>query len=187
MSNDFGSLQGKVVLACPTMEDPNFHRTVVYMVRHTPDDAFGLVINRPTEFDISKVMESITEREFHRAEPMYRGGPVDGPLILLHNFKPLGDFECQSGVYLTSDRERVLDILASKETTLKLFDGFSGWGPGQLENEIATGSWIVSPISADEVFSDQDNLWQSLVHRIGHDVFLASGFPLGDRDKARWN
>lgn len=187
MSNGSESTQGKALLASPYLEDPNFFHTVVYMVRHTEEEAFGLIVNRPTEHTISSVLEKAANKSFARPGSLHYGGPVDGPLVALHDQRDLADMDCANGVFLTTERDHLLPLMMRDDARVKLFAGFSGWGPGQLESEQATGGWFVSDITLEQVLEDSDNLWKHLLYRVGHTMWSETGFDLGDPSAARWN
>ena len=102
--------------------------------------------------------------------PLYCGGPVEGPLIALHDQPELGTDECIDGLSMTSDQDKLLKLFVLPTAKLKLFDGFAGWGAGQLEDELETGSWLVADIDADLVLSDDPDMWETLLKRIGQNI-----------------
>ncbi|MFN9854113.1 MAG: YqgE/AlgH family protein, partial [Planctomycetota bacterium] len=108
-------------------------------------------------------------------------------LVALHDQLELADLHCIDGLYLTTDRDQLLTLLKRDDAKVKLFAGFSGWGPGQLESELATGSWFISDISPDQVLGDHDHLWKNLLYRIGHAMWSETGFDFGDPARAGWN
>lgn len=187
MSDHLECTQGKAILASPYLDDPNFHQTVVYMVRHTEEEAFGLIVNRPTDHTLSSVMEQAAHVDFDRKGSLHFGGPVDGPLVALHDQVDLADLKCNQGLYLTTDRDQLLQLMNRSKAKLKLFAGFSGWGAGQLESEQATGSWFLSDISLDEVLGESHHLWRDLLYRVGHEMWGQTGFDFGDPSRANWN
>jgi putative transcriptional regulator len=187
MSKQFESTQGKALLASPYLEDPNFSHSVVYMVRHDPEEAFGLILNRPTEHSIISVFEKAANATLSRTGWLHFGGPVEGPLIALHDQQDLADMECSQGIYLTTERDHLMPLMMRTVARIKLFAGFSGWGPGQLESEQATGSWFVSDIALEQAIGDSDNLWRELLYQVGHAMWSETGFDLGDALRARWN
>jgi putative transcriptional regulator len=164
------SLQGNCLLASPFMDDPNFYRSVVYLVRHNDEHSFGLVLNRPTDFRLNKVVSMVCELECVHEGPLYFGGPVDGPLVALHDHPLIGGDSCIDGLKLCSNQDELLKLFVCKEARLKLFDGFSAWGPGQLEDELETGSWLVTDIDVDLVMSEDTELWETLVRNIGQNI-----------------
>ncbi len=187
MSNPTKSTQAKALLASPFLDDPNFRQTVVYMVMHNSEHAYGLIVNRPFEQTIASVLEIVTNQTVVCEGRLHCGGPVDGPLIALHDQPDLADFACDRNLFVTTDRENILPLLSRPHARLKLFDGVSCWSGGQLESEMADGSWLVTDIDADDVWGEREQLWTTLLHRVGHQVWSTSGFDLGDPAKAHWN
>jgi putative transcriptional regulator len=150
------SLAGMFLVARPTLKDPFFGRSVILMLRHGPDGAFGLVLNR---------VQKTKELPF----PVHIGGPckVQG-LILIHGQDEwVSDEERDSaqicpGVFLGDAEclQRITDPEPASAWMVRVFAGYSGWGPGQLEHEMAEGSWIVQPATAAHVFGvPNEELW----------------------------
>lgn len=164
------SLQGNCLLASPFMDDPNFYRSVIYLVRHSEDHAFGLILNRPTDFRLNKVVAMVSDVQCVHDAPLYCGGPVEGPLIALHDQPELGTENCIDGLFLTSDQDKLLKLFVVPNAQLKLFDGFAGWGPGQLEQELEVGSWLVADVDVELVLSDDPEMWGNLLKRIGQNI-----------------
>ena len=181
------SLQGNCLLASPFMDDTNFFRSVIYLVRHAEDHAFGLILNRPTDFRLDKVVAMVCELKCVHDGPLYCGGPVDGPLIALHDQFALGSEACIDGLNMTSDQDKLLKLFVMPEAKLKLFDGFAGWGSGQLEQEIETGSWLIADIDADLVLSDDPEMWETLINLIGQNILSADEKISDSPIDPRWN
>lgn len=187
MSDSFDSTRGKALLASPHLEDPNFQYSVVYIVRHNDEEAFGLIINRPTEHSLASVLEQAAHAEIDRRGWLHFGGPVNGPLVALHDQADFADLRCGHGIYLTTDRDHLLSVLTLPDANVKVFSGFSGWGPGQLDSERSSGSWFVSNIGLEQVLGESENLWKTLLDQVGHSMWSKTGFDLGDPTKATWN
>lgn len=169
------------------MDDPNFFRSVVYLVRHTDDHSFGLIINRPTDFELSKVVSMVCDLKCVHDGPLYCGGPVDGPLVALHDQPQFGGEECVDGLKICSDQDELMKLFGCKEAKLKLFDGFAGWGPGQLEIELESGGWLVTDIDANLILSTDSELWDNLVRQIGQNI-LAVDDKISDTPiDPQWN
>lgn len=181
------SLQGNCLLASPFLDDPNFFRSVIYLVRHAEDHAFGLILNRPTDFRLDKVVSMVCELECVHDGPLYCGGPVDGPLIALHDQSELGSEECIDGLSLTSDQDKLLKLFVMPQAKLKLFDGFAGWGAGQLEEELEAGSWLIADIDADLVLSDDPDMWENLLKRIGQNILSVDDKISDSPIDPQWN
>ncbi len=164
-------IEGKLLIASPHLNDPNFYRTVVLILKHGPDEVFGLILNRPTEHRLADVMAMVTKTSCVHDMPLYFGGPVEGPLMALHDISEGDeDSECRSGVAVSVQQERILKLVAQPGIRLRVFDGYAGWGPGQLEAELEQGGWLITDANGDTIFCDKDDLWQRLVTEIGRDI-----------------
>lgn len=173
------SLAPGFIVAMPQLADPNFRRTVVLLLRSNDLGAFGLVINRPSDFTVAELCQNqgIPYRG-PRELPVMVGGPVkaDSHLLVLHGdppvFPPGSDAEIQvsPGVFLMTDREG-LELLADRGTPrLRCYAGYSGWGPGQLERELEEGAWVPLPLEGRFVFDENpDAVWESALRLGGID------------------
>jgi len=154
------SLQGKLLLAAPVMEDPNFARSVVLVISHNDDGAMGLILNRPTGATVREAIEESGDVSCQTDAGLFRGGPCDGPLMVLHSEVDLAQETVISGppgapgtgVYFTVESELVRDLLTSPETTARYFHGYAGWSPGQLDAELDAGGWLIVEASSKNVF-----------------------------------
>ena len=162
---------GQFLVAAPTMADPRFQESVVYMIGHGADGALGLVINRPlAEGPLADLLKAIG-RENASAEgnvTIYYGGPVDsGELFILHgnDYASKATRFVGNGPGVTSDAEILRAIAGGKGPRQKLFIfGYAGWAPGQLEAEIESGAWFVIPADLSLIFSkDSEKTWERAV------------------------
>ena len=167
------SLAGKCLLASPFMDDSNFFRSVVLLLQHSEEETFGLILNRPTDFRLDKVVTMVCECDCVHNAPLYCGGPVDGPLFAIHDSDNFGGHRFNDELFVTSDQEELKKLFSEPNVKFKLFDGFAGWGPGQLESELEAGGWLVSEISSSEILADED-CWESMVKRIGNAIVESS-------------
>lgn len=178
--------QGKLLISEPFMNDPNFKRTVILLVNHNEEGSVGFVLNRPMEMKIDQVLEGF-EGVGH---DLWDGGPVQrDSLFFVHT---LGDAIPESipvmgDMYWGGNFETIKAMLkgglvTSKE--LRLFIGYSGWGPGQLQEEIKRNSWLVAPASIDIVMTnDWDKLWKDVLKGMGKDYGILANFP----ENPLWN
>lgn len=166
------SLAGKFLLAAPPLVDPNFVRTVVLIVRHDEDGAFGLVINRPMQVDVGTALGEAMEAARESTRPVYSGGPCQGPVFVLHTDPTIGGEEPVSGVYVTTEPEAIESLLQTRADPFKLFASHSGWGTGQVERELSEGSWLVLDATDDDVFSTDTQLWTRLHTRANLSKFI---------------
>lgn len=174
------SLQGQLLIASPSLLDPNFRRTVVLMIEHNDDGAAGIVLNRPSE---TLVIEAVPQLGpvTGTDEPVYVGGPVEGgAVVVLAEFadgeEPAVPVLGDAIGFAALDEES--DDLAETTTRRRVFAGYAGWGSGQLEGELEREDWIVEPASADDVFGDDvDGLWSTVLRRKGGVYELVSRMP----------
>ncbi len=161
------SLQGKCLVASSRLLDPNFFRTVVFLIQHDADGALGVVLTRPMSNTVGSLWEQVCGEPCDNGERVHWGGPVNGPVLMLHTDVAASQDEILPGLYLAADREQLERVLHEDEHRYRVFVGYSGWGPGQLESELADGSWLVAPGSLETVFSESEELWEELMEQIG--------------------
>lgn len=174
------SLRGKLILAGPMLKDPNFDRTVVLITEHTEEGAMGLVLNRPSEATVGDAVPDltwVTDPE----DTVYVGGPVapNGVIVLAEWTDP-----GQAVVLVEDDLGFVPgdaddpDALAAAIRRARVYAGHAGWGPGQLEDELAEEAWIVEAPRREELFSDDaEGLWPAVLRRMGREFALLSTMP----------
>jgi putative transcriptional regulator len=165
-----GSCKGSLLVATPPLVDPNFDRTVVYVLEHTTTGAVGVVLNRPRSEEPPDQLAAWTS---YLVPPrsLFHGGPVElDALIALARLRGPIDGAWSEVVGGLGSIDLMLDPseVADGVLALRVFRGYSGWGPGQLDGELAEGAWMVFPSEADDVFSpDPEGLWRRVVRRQG--------------------
>ena len=174
------SLRGQLLIAAPTLVDPNFVRTVILVAEHNEEGAMGVVLNRPTEATVGDVvpkLEEIVDAE----ETVFSGGPVapTGVLVIAEFDDPADAavpvLEDIGVMALDEDAGLAADGLRST----RAFAGHAGWGPGQLEDELEEPAWIVEPARREDVFCDEaEALWESVLRRKGGQYALLARMPL---------
>ena len=152
------SLRGHFLVASPHMLDPNFAQTVVLLIQHSAEGAFGVVLNRSTRKTVQELWEEVHEGHCENRQFLNLGGPVSGPLMALHTDPELGELEIVPGLFFSADKTHLEQLVDKADLRLKMFVGHSGWGGGQLENELAQGAWLTAPASLEEVFRDEQEL-----------------------------
>jgi putative transcriptional regulator len=166
------SLQGHFLVASPHLMDPNFARTVVLLIQHDRDGAMGVVLNRPIEKTIQQLWKEVHEGPCDNLRHLNLGGPVSGPLLALHTDSALGELEVIPGVFFSADKEHLERLVEQDVPQMKMFIGHSGWGGGQLENELKQGAWLTVPANLDEVFQDDQELWRCVTQKIGKEMLV---------------
>ena len=164
------SLARHFLVASPKLQDPNFAKTVVLLLEHNEQGAFGVVLNRRIDKTIKDLWAEVHEPPCQSQQCLNLGGPVAGPLLAIHTHVPLGGVEVLPGVYFCHDKTQLEDIVQQQQHAFKLFVGHSGWGGEQLENEIRQGAWLTTPATAEYIFYDEDLLWTKLFQHIGSDT-----------------
>ncbi|HVX87186.1 MAG TPA: YqgE/AlgH family protein [Phycisphaerae bacterium] len=156
-------LVGKVLVASPQLLDPNFARSVVLVVQHDAKGAMGLVLNRPLETSVGEAWSQVSAVPYDNGDPLFQGGPVEGPLMVIHHDAARGQIEVLPRVYLSSDADAVRGLVADATEPMKFFVGYSGWTAMQLESELAEGAWHVALIEAEHVLETPPALWEQMV------------------------
>ena len=163
-----------LLLSMPQMQDPNFARTVVLLCDYGPEGAFGLVVNRPTDLVASEMVRlepPVTRKSEMR---LFFGGPVqqERGWILLPDPPAEPDYRtiCE-GIYLTASPEVLRRVLESPAPArARVLAGYAGWGPGQLDEELAQSAWLISEVQADLIFDvDPAQMWDTAIRRLGAD------------------
>jgi putative transcriptional regulator len=178
MSGEVETLQGQLLIASPSLLDPNFRRTVVLVTEHNDEGAAGLVLNRPSPASVSELvpqLEELVEDE----EPVWLGGPVQpNAVLVLGEFVDPGDAAVplfgSLGFPSLDDPEEVVPAT----TRRRVFAGYAGWGAGQLEGELERDDWILEPAHADDAFTDApESLWADVLRRKGGIYELVARIP----------
>lgn len=197
------SLRGKFLLASASLEEPNFTRTVILVVRHDEEGALGLVVNRPLGVSLAEACAEEVEAAKGVEVPLFLGGPCSGPLVAVHNLEPLAQAEAElsaveafnalqddeseadesaaakplkplieavmPGVWFCERREALEALMrhvrraeeeggeAWEQTAVKFVAGYSGWGAGQLELELAEGAWQLIDADVADVYAGGSN------------------------------
>lgn len=162
------SRQGQLLLATPSLEDPNFARTVTLIVEHTDDGALGLVLNRPTDITVLDALEQSEQADAacNHSGFLHQGGPCAGPLMVLHTREDKAGIAVGDGVYFSVDAEDVSWLLEHHDGPMRCFVGYAGWGAGQLEAETDVGSWIFARADAALVFEAGEGQWLEILRVI---------------------
>ena len=168
-------LDGKLLLANGSLFGDVFRQTVILMADHGDDGALGFVINRPTKMVVSD--ESPVTELIHIEETVFSGGPVQQGLLSV-----IAEFETTDlSPRVIFGTVGFLDLEVTSRPGIKrarVFAGYSGWGPGQLDGEIDEGSWVVTAPTADLVFEvPPDNVWQEALKRMGGEYALMATMP----------
>ena len=165
-------LSGKLLVASRKLRDSNFLRTVVLLLEHNEDGALGVILNRMADKTVAQVWDAIDADPCDNEQNLNVGGPVPGPLIALHTSESLADNRVLPGLFVSMQREAVDQLVRQQEHPFRLYSGNSGWGGGQLEDELERGGWLTAPAQAADVFFEPDTLWPEVTRRVGLSIVL---------------
>jgi putative transcriptional regulator len=162
------SLKGQLLVAGPGLHDPNFRRTVVLVGEHGEEGALGVILNRVSGATVDEALPELTAL-VDGADPIHVGGPVQpSAIVVLAEFADPDRADAlvvEHVGFLPSEIDP--DDLGVLRRA-RVFAGYAGWGPGQLDVELEDGSWIVEPAAPDDVFTtDPDELWSDVLRRKG--------------------
>ena len=163
------SLKGQLLLASPGLFDPNFRRTVILVTEHNEEGAAGLVLNRPSETAVAEAVPDLLPL-VEDEDRVYVGGPVQESAVLV-----LAEFDNpdEAAVLVVDDVGFVpgdgdFGLLAASTRRARVFAGYAGWGPGQLEAELEESSWIVEAGAGAGLFPEpDDDLWGAVLRDKG--------------------
>lgn len=170
MSDELLVAPGLLLAAWPDLLDPNFMHGVVVMCQHSEEGAYGLVVNRDTNLTVSDLLPEhplLGGSDF----PVHLGGPVDhSSMQFLHRVPSVigGGVELTGTLWLGGELDQMADYVCTSpeeaRENVRVFLGYSGWGAGQLELELQSGSWLPAPTDLDAVFGPPgEGLWRRVV------------------------
>lgn len=184
-------LKGRLLVATPNLSDPNFDRTVVLLLEHGPEGALGVVLNRPSDLDLSEPLPEWARAAAHPSV-VFIGGPVAPSAAVClarvgaHGgapgweqvLGPSGPLSGGLGPVGMLDLDADPDEAIPRLDEIRVFAGYAGWGPGQLEGEIASGGWfVVDADAADPLSPAPEHLWQAVLRRQGGTLALFAAYP----------
>lgn len=187
MAETFKSLKGLLLLDSGMLNGSFFHRTVVLICQHDPEGAFGLVINRSSDNKVGEMLVADLPDSL-KEQSLYLGGPVQPTaLSYLHADTFLPQANVISNLNLGHSLDSLVEIgdSFSPSQQVRIYAGYAGWGPGQLDDEMKRKAWLTHPASIEVVFTtDPTNLWRSIVNqKTGWQFKLLSQIP----DDLSWN
>ncbi|NED91985.1 YqgE/AlgH family protein [Streptomyces sp. SID11233] len=191
---EVSSLTGRLLVAAPALADPNFDRAVVLLLDHDEEGSLGVVLNRPTPVGVADILLSWAGLA---GEPgvVFQGGPVsldsalgvavvpgdEGPSSSSRSRSNRGDpigFRRVYGAIGLVDLEAPPELLAPALGSLRIFAGYAGWGPGQLETELSEGAWYVVESEPGDVSSPRpEGLWRAVLRRQRSELAMVATYP----------
>ena len=164
-----------LLVSMPQMADPNFAQTVILLCDYTEAGAFGLIVNRPIEEPTWQLVKTEPPVRVDPSLRFWMGGPVEPEQTWVLMAEAQGPDEEQRevcpGVLLSSSRELTLQLLqAPASSRARVLVGYAGWGPGQLDKELASSLWLTTTVDPALIFGvPADEMWETAIRRLGAD------------------
>lgn len=160
---------GLFLVAKPSLADPNFARTVVLVTQTEDASTVGVILNRPTALKLSQFLSKEFKTDNYR-EPIYVGGPVMQQVLIVvfRSEKPpvAAAFHVMKDVYLSMHPDNVESLLADSAARYRIYAGFSGWAPNQLQSEFMRDGWYVLPADEATIFNEKpEGIWEEMLKR----------------------
>ena len=172
---------GNILIADPFLKDPNFMRSVVFICEHEDAGSFGFVMNRRHKKKIGELLTDLDGINF----PVYSGGPVQQDTIHFLHQRPdciTGGVEITDGIFWGGEYEEVVSLMQRKllePHMIRFYIGYSGWGQGQLEDELKEKSWLTTDGNKKLVFHRNDSqVWKDALHQMGAKYGQLVNYPI---------
>ena len=175
---NMSSLAPALLLSMPQLTDPNFARSVVLLCEHAPEGAFGLVVNRPSDIAAADAVRLEPPLDDPNDLPLLIGGPVEPHRGWILTTKAPEQEEHRglgAGLFLSASPVLLRRVLTARPLPRRtvVLAGYAGWGPGQLDAELAASSWLIMPVELDLIFEIPSSAsWEMAIRRLGADPHL---------------
>lgn len=172
--------QGKLLISEPSLKDLYFKRSVVLLVDHNNEGAFGIILNKPVEVKLGKVIKDFPDF----GAKVYLGGPVNtDSLFVLHTLgkRIEKSVKIAEGLYWGGNMDTILELAAAnsiKPDEVRFYVGYSGWGAKQLDDELKENSWFVAIPNIRKILEKKpDKMWEDLMKTLGEDYAIWANYP----------
>lgn len=169
------SLAPALLLSMPQLVDPNFARSVVLLCEHAPEGAFGLIVNRPSEMSAASAVRLEPRIVDPNDLPLLLGGPVEperGWILTASAPEGVDARALGAGLFLSASPVLLRQVLTERPVPRRthVLAGYAGWGPGQLDAELAASAWLIVPVELDLIFEiPAAAVWETAIRRLGAD------------------
>ena len=165
----------QLLIAAPELENDFFSKSVVLVLEHSKTTgAAGIVLNKPSEVPLEEIWPELDEQEFVRANELVNiGGPCDGPVVALHSCPECTEVSVLPGVSMAVQSNNLHRLMAQDHVSTRVFSGYSGWAPGQLESEIGAGGWYATEASPALIFGELSDIWRRACEQYGNQIIAS--------------
>ena len=169
------TLTSQLLIASPELENDFFSRSVVLVLEHSENNgAAGIVLNKPSEVPLEEIWPELDEEQFVRASELVNiGGPCEGPVVALHSCVECNEVSVLPGVSMAVKSNNLQRLMVQGHSSTRVFSGYSGWAPGQLESEIVAGGWYATKATSSLIFCDQADLWRKACEQFGNGIIAS--------------
>jgi putative transcriptional regulator len=157
---------GSYLIASPLLDESPFRRSVVFVLQDTEEGTFGIVLNRPGDSGMKNAWKQMTGSTLSEG-CIVQGGPLGGPVLAIHRDRSLAEYEVPGGIYVSSQAEKLSELLKLDESALRIVFGIAAWKCGQLSDEINRGLWYQMDAPPGHVFDDATFMWEEFLRRYG--------------------
>ena len=171
---------GQILIAEPLLNDPNFTRSVILLCEHSDEGSVGFVLNQVTGHTLKDLVQDLHSGDI----PIYQGGPVQADTLhMLHRLPGSihGGMEIATGIHWGGSYDELKELVwtdSCDPTGVRLFMGYSGWGPGQLENEIKEGTWLITNATQALLFdTEPHDVWKKAIELLGRRYAYLASMP----------
>jgi putative transcriptional regulator len=172
------TLAPALLLSMPQLIDPNFARSVILLCEHAPEGAFGLIVNRPSEVSAASAVNLEPPVDNPNDLPLLIGGPVEpqrGWILTASAPEGVESRGVGAGLHLSASPLLLRQVLTTRPFPRRthVLAGYAGWGPGQLDEELAQSAWLIMPVELDLIFEiPSAAVWEMAIRRLGADPYL---------------
>ena len=172
--------QGRILISEPFLRDPYFKRSIVFLTEHNNEGTIGFALNKPVQTPLNEVLEGFPDTDVK----VSLGGPVGTNTV--HYLHTMGDIipksvQVYKNIFWGGDFNAVKTLITTgklDKTQIRFFIGYSGWKPGQLENEISENSWLITELEPGFIMRDPDeNIWKEILQKLGKKYRMWADFP----------
>ena len=163
------NFEGHLLVATPKLQGTPYEGAVCLVVRHQAEGTVGIFLNKAIEAEANGLWEHLTGTESTDAR-LHLGGPESGPVVALHNCQNLAEYTSGDGVYFAAQVSLLQQLVAkeSSDCDVKLIVGQAQWEPGELEEQLLSGQWMMMPVNQEVVFAPEDEMWQKARRHMGN-------------------
>jgi putative transcriptional regulator len=167
------NLQGHFLVAAPILSNSAFQRSVILILQDDHNGTFGVALNQIADVESANQFKSMSGVPNLKDASAFVGGDKGGPIFAIHRSRALADLEIPGGIFLSSQAEKLNELMGQIESPYRLVLGVVGWAKEEIRREIGQGLWLPMSASPDQIFGDPNSLWRECLRRHGRDLLTS--------------